>query len=149
MRFDLVDRVLDASTEAATTIKAVSAAEEYLQDHFPSFPVLPGVLMLEAMVQAARLVAKERGQTLPMTIGEVRGLKYNRFVPPGCSLRVEVKLTGTDDETGSLSFRGSADLIDPEQPGDLQTAATGRFTLRPVRTDLPAKDPVGPTAPGA
>lgn len=149
MRFDLVDRVLESSAEAATTVKAVSAAEEYLQDHFPSFPVLPGVLMLESMVQTARVVARERGRMQPLTIAEVRGLKYNRFVPPGCSLLVQARLIGADDSAGTLSFRGSADLIDPTCPGEPQPAATGRFTLRPVRVGMPDDPPVGPTAPGA
>lgn len=147
MRFDLVDRVLESSTESATTLKAVSMAEEYLQDHFPGFPVLPGVFMLEAMVQAARVVARRRGETAPLTIGEVRGLKYNRFVPPGCSLRVQVELTGTD--AGSLSFKGAAVLLEPGHTGEPPVAATGRFTLRPVRVAGGERTPVGLSSPGA
>ena len=53
MRFTLIDRI--ASTSAGcpiTAVKSLTMAEEYLADHFPNFPVMPGVLMLEAMTQA-------------------------------------------------------------------------------------------------
>jgi 3-hydroxyacyl-[acyl-carrier-protein] dehydratase len=132
MHFSLVDRVLEASDEAATTIKHVTLAEEYLQDHFPSFPVLPGVLMLEAMVQAGRVVADRRGMEGPLVLGEVRALKYNRFVPPGAAIRSEVRLDG-EQGAGTLGFRGQVVLVDPAAPGDETIAASGRFTLRGVR----------------
>lgn len=144
MRFDLVDKVLEVSPEGATTIKTVSLAEEYLQDHFPSFPVLPGVLMLEAMVQAARLAARERGLIGPLVLGEVRALKYNRFVTPGGSIRVVAEVSGQEGE--ELSFRGRADLIDAGG-AEPQIAATGRFMLRPVRVEQAGV--VGAAARGA
>ena len=53
MKFDLVDQILEQEEGRIVTIKQVTQAEEYLGDHFPSFPILPGVMMLEAMVQAA------------------------------------------------------------------------------------------------
>ncbi|VAX36665.1 3-hydroxyacyl-[acyl-carrier-protein] dehydratase, FabZ form [hydrothermal vent metagenome] len=132
MHFDLVDRVVEASAEGAVTLKAVSLAEEYLQDHFPSYPVLPGVLMLEAMVQAGRVVGKQRGVREPLVLGEVRALKYNRFVPPGSVIRAVVTLGKTGEE-GMLDFRGRVELVDPLQPDMVETAASGRFTLRPIR----------------
>src|SRR5438477_3072826 len=96
MHFDLVDRVLEISADRIVTIKHVSAAEEYLQDHFATFPVLPGVLMLEAMVQAGRKLVETSvpggAAGLPLVLGRVRALKYGRFVKPGASLRVEVTL---------------------------------------------------------
>ena len=54
MRFTLIDRIVDLSPgEKITAVKNLSLAEEYLADHFPGFPVMPGVLMLEAMTQAS------------------------------------------------------------------------------------------------
>ena len=54
MRFTLLDRVLSIEPgKSITAIKTLSLAEEYLADHFPRFPVMPGVLMLESMTQAA------------------------------------------------------------------------------------------------
>lgn len=132
MHFDLVDRVLEQSPERIVTIKHVSLAEEYLQDHFPTFHVLPGVLMLEAMVQAARkLCDAKTHQPTRWVLGEVRTLRYGNFVPPGATLRVEVDLAGTDDDT--ITFKATASVVDPAAGTD-QGAASGRFTMRPLRT---------------
>ncbi|MCW5777295.1 MAG: hypothetical protein KIS87_12730 [Phycisphaeraceae bacterium] len=130
MRFDLVDAVLYLGQDRVATLKQVSAAEEYLADHFPTFPVLPGVLMLEAMVQAARLLVSE-DEGGPFVLGSVRALKYGRIVQPGDSLRVEVvsMARGTD---GSAEFKGEACVVGPDGV-ERGTAASGRFTLRAVR----------------
>ena len=54
MKFHLVDKITSLEPgKSIETIKALSLAEEYLADHFPTFPVLPGVLMLEALTQSA------------------------------------------------------------------------------------------------
>ena len=53
VKFNLIDRIEEVSDTRLVAVKYVSLAEEYLADHFPTFPVLPGVLMLEAMTQAA------------------------------------------------------------------------------------------------
>src|SRR4051812_18814442 len=58
MRFELIDRVLERGPGRLVAMKNVTSAEEYLGDHFPGFPVLPGVMMLEALVQAGRLLAE-------------------------------------------------------------------------------------------
>lgn len=129
MRFDLVDRVVEQAADRIVTLKHVSAAEVYLADHFPTFPVLPGVLMLEAMVQAARRLAEGAGR-VPLVLGRVRALKYGRFVRPGATLRVEVARAGSTSE--ALAFRGEASVIDPGG-GEPAVAASGRFTLRPLR----------------
>ena len=56
MKFSLVDRILELQPpERIVAVKAVSMAEEYLADHFPTFPVLPGVMMLESMADALYL----------------------------------------------------------------------------------------------
>lgn len=131
MHFDLVDRVLEQSADRIVTLKQVSAAEEYLQDHFASFPVLPGVLMLEAMVQAARRLAEANGDRGPVVLGRVRALKYGRFVRPGEALRVEVTVRPESGAPGQYDCRAEAFVVTPgvdERP----MAASGRFTLRPV-----------------
>ncbi len=143
MHFDLVDRVVDLGPGRIVTVKLVSAGEEYLRDHFPEFPVLPGVLMLEAMVQAARrLVESEAGwdaSAPPRVLGRVRALKYGRFVRPGDTLRVTVERVG-DGGAGERcedvrEFKGVGEVIEPDAiPGaELPTAVSGRFTLRPAR----------------
>ena len=53
MKFNLVDKIEHLSDDRIVAVKYVSLAEEYLADHFPRFPVLPGVMMLESLTQAA------------------------------------------------------------------------------------------------
>jgi 3-hydroxyacyl-[acyl-carrier-protein] dehydratase len=139
MKFDLVDRVLESSPTRIVTIKLVSNAEEYLQDHFPTFPVLPGVMMLEALVQAARRLATDHlGRGERLVLGQVRALKYGSFVPPGSMLRVEVHLHQRNED-GTLDFKAHAFRVDPgTDPAQAPVAASGRFMLRPVRLALPA-----------
>jgi 3-hydroxyacyl-[acyl-carrier-protein] dehydratase len=146
MHFDLVDRVLEISGTRIITLKQVSAAEEYLQDHFATFPVLPGVMMLEAMVQAARKLAEHRDPSAPpLVLGKVRALKYGRFVKPGAALRVEVTLAKTDG--GTLDFKGEGVVLEPgAAPGsEPATAVSGRFLLRPLRIAAPGV-PAGTSA---
>ena len=128
MHFTLVDRVIERSADRAVAIKCVSLAEEYLQDHFPGFPVLPGVLMLEAMVETARAVPvdEEDPAGLPLVLGRVRGLKYGRFVTPGSTIRIEVARRADGEFSGRVlvvEADGSAGGV----------AAMGRFGLRRVR----------------
>jgi 3-hydroxyacyl-[acyl-carrier-protein] dehydratase len=122
LRFDLVDSVLERTDDRIVTLKLVTSAEEYLGDHFPSFPILPGVMMLECMVQAARRLLGDSGG--PWVLGEARNVKYGNMVRPGQALRIEVELKKTDGDTRQFQGRG-------EVGGE--TAVAGRFTLRPVR----------------
>ncbi len=138
MHFDLVDAVLRQTDTTITTVKHVTGAEEYLRDHFAGFPVLPGVMMLEAMVQAGRRLA-EHGRdpaAPPLVLGSVRGLKYGRFVPPGCSLIVHCEAAPPADD-GSIEIRATAGVREPDGSMSEQKAATGRLTLRPARTRTP------------
>ncbi len=145
MRFDLVDRVLERSEGRIVTLKCVSGAEEYLQDHFPTFPVLPGVMMIEAMVQAARRLLEERDPALSRhVLGQVRALKYGAFVRPGDALRVEVILHKSHAD-GSFEFKGSGEVVRAGstigareggiggEESSSQTSVSGRFTLRRLR----------------
>jgi 3-hydroxyacyl-[acyl-carrier-protein] dehydratase len=142
VHFDLVDRVVELSPTRVVTLKHVTAAEEYLQDHFPTYPVLPGVMMLEAMVQAARRLAAHAGMGERLVLASVRALKYGQFVRPGSSLRVEVDLAAPPE---SLDFKGRALLIDPARPGESPVAVSGRFMLRPHSITEPTGFTPAPT----
>ncbi len=130
MKFDLIDRVLEQSDDRIVAIKYVTQAEEYLQDHFPTFPVLPGVMMVETMVQAARRLLAGRGDPR-LVLGEVKTVKFASFVRPGEALVVEVTLAGASEPPGHLC-RGTG-RVRRHGGDDGETAVTGRFTMRPIR----------------
>lgn len=135
MHFSLIDRVLELSEERIVALKCVTGAEEYLQDHFPTFPVLPGVLMLETLTQAARRLLGSRDAGLSRhVLGEVKALKYGSFVRPGDGLRVRVELL-KEREDGVFEFRGSGEVLRAEQAPreEAPTCVSGRFTLRAPR----------------
>jgi 3-hydroxyacyl-[acyl-carrier-protein] dehydratase len=109
MRFTLIDRISDLKPgESITALKALSLAEEYLQDHFPRFPVMPGVLMLEAMYQASALLVFETEDFRHSTIllKEVRNVKYADFVQPGETLVVHAELLKWEKSLATLKARG-------------------------------------------
>ena len=70
MRFILLDKVTELlEGQRIEAVKSLSLAEEYLADHFPAFPVMPGVLMIEGLVQtAAMLVRKTLGFSKSMIV---------------------------------------------------------------------------------
>ena len=120
MRFTLVDRITELETgKSITAIKNLSMAEEYLADHFPGFPVMPGVLMLESMVQASawlmRFTEDFKYSTILLT--QARGVRFNNFVAPGQTLTVTstvhrsydrqwvLKAAGTVEKTSTVSAR--------------------------------------------
>ena len=125
MRFELIDRVLERQDDRLTAIKTVSRAEEYLADHFPGFAVLPGVLMLEALVQAARILVNE---DQPLIVREVRNVRYGNMVRPGQTLRVEVNLRKRNGD--GFDFQGVGTI-------DSEVAVQGRFRLEPVERPVP------------
>ena len=104
MKFDLIDRVLEQSDDRIVALKHVTRAEEYLQDHFPTFPVLPGVMMVETMVQAVEAsndsLGSERARIVeacfePCSVAELA-------VELGMALGVVIVLVGDLVEAGYL-----------------------------------------------
>lgn len=107
MKFNLIDSVQSLTDTRIVASKQVSLAEEYLADHFPTFPVLPGVMMIEAITQAAGwLLHHRRDFACSMAVlKEARNVKYGRFVAPGDVLRVEVDFA--KDTPAGASFKAA------------------------------------------
>ncbi len=132
MKFELIDEILESEADRLRAVKVVTRAEEYLQDHFPGFPVLPGVFMLESMVQAARCMLAPRGNRR-LVLGEVKALKYGAMVRPGDRLEIEVTLM-KPGENGAFVIKGHGTVYRPgENDKERETAVSGRFTMRPIR----------------
>lgn len=106
MKFNLIDKIEQLTDERIVAVKHVSLAEEYLGDHFPTFPVLPGVMMLEAATQAATWLLHRRTNFAKsiVVLKEAKNVKYGNFVAPGNFLRLEVELMKVLD-TGGATFK--------------------------------------------
>ena len=93
--FLLVDRILELEAERIVGIKNVTLNEPYFTGHFPDFPVMPGVLIIEAMAQTAGvLVLKtipDRASKLVLLVA-VENARFRRPVVPGDCLRMEMKV---------------------------------------------------------
>ncbi len=133
MHFRLIDRVLEHTESRAVATKLVSMSEEYLQDHFPTFPVLPGVFMVEALVQTAREL--DQPDVSRLVLGRVRALKYGSFVRPGDVMTTEIRLMNRLED-GSLDVKGKATVRPASGEGDEAIACSGRFMLRPLRLSV-------------
>jgi 3-hydroxyacyl-[acyl-carrier-protein] dehydratase len=124
MRFILVDRIITLEPpRRVVAAKALSLAEEYLADHFPTFPVLPGVLMLEAMVQAAAWLVRATQDFAHsmIVLEEAKNISYKSFVPPGRTL--EVTAETLEIGTRSSEFKAFGRCEDEE-------IVKARFKLR-------------------
>jgi 3-hydroxyacyl-[acyl-carrier-protein] dehydratase len=113
MRFWLlIDRIVQLQPGASiTAVKALALSDEYLEDHFPLFPVMPGVLMLECMYQTgAWLVRKSDDFASSMVVlREARNVKFADFVQPGQVLRVTAELQKRDGALTWLKAQGTVD----------------------------------------
>lgn len=105
MRFTLIDKIHDlVPGESITAVKNLSLAEEYLADHFPGFPVMPGVLMLEAIVQAgAWLIRATTGfEHSLVLLKEARNVKFGSMFQPGKQATIRVSLLETGEKFSKL-----------------------------------------------
>ncbi|MBW0145184.1 3-hydroxyacyl-ACP dehydratase FabZ [Sphingomicrobium clamense] len=93
----LVDRVERITKdESITAIKAVSMNEEFFQGHFPGRPIMPGVLQVEALAQAAGVLAVESmdlaGSGKLVYFMAIENAKFRKPVEPGCLLQLDVEI---------------------------------------------------------
>ncbi len=91
----MVDRIVEITNESVVGIKNVTVNEPHFVGHFPAYPVMPGVLIIESMAQVAGILV---GHLAPHTRGQVMFLasieeaKFRRPVVPGDQLRIEMKM---------------------------------------------------------
>ncbi|MEH7074308.1 MULTISPECIES: 3-hydroxyacyl-ACP dehydratase FabZ [Neobacillus] len=93
--FLLVDRILEVEEgKSAVGIKNVSANEEFFNGHFPDYPVMPGVLIVEALAQvgAVAMLKKEENRGRLAFFAGIDGCRFKKQVKPGDQLRLEVEI---------------------------------------------------------
>lgn len=109
MRFHLIDRIEGWDPgKSLRASKYLALGEEYLADHFPRFPVMPGVLMLQACVEAASWLwrASTDFEHPVIVLRQVRSVKYGTFMQPGRRMDMTVELTKADPAAATASFKG-------------------------------------------
>ena len=111
MRYHLIDRILAVEPgKHLRASKQLTLGEEYLADHFPSFPVMPGVLMLQALVESASWLVRLTRDFDPsvLVMREAKNVKYGTFFAPGNRMTVTVDFVGETD--GKFAFKGKGEV---------------------------------------
>jgi 3-hydroxyacyl-[acyl-carrier-protein] dehydratase len=109
MRFILIDKIISLQPgKEIKTLKGLSLAEEYLADHFPVFPVLPGVLLLQGLVESASWLVRrtENFAHSMILLEEAKNVRYKSFLAPGSQIEYTVQAKNIEENLSSFSGLG-------------------------------------------
>ena len=125
----LIDAVTDHEPGVRlTAIKNVTVNEEFFQGHFPGSPLMPGVLMIEALTQAAAVLILERigiSDTTRVFLQGVDNAKFRRQVVPGDRLHLDIKILQIDSQSASVRTRAFVDKYTVAEADLLLAIETG------------------------
>ena len=128
--FSFVDTVSELKrNESLTAFFKLKGSEEFLKDHFAGFPVMPGVLLLESLKQAAVALWADSVAANPGLFFRLTGVeeaKFGQFVRPGDQLKLLVRILSSKGETEAV-FEGRIDLMQGQVPAGKVFSA--RFSL--------------------
>ncbi|TWU56765.1 3-hydroxyacyl-[acyl-carrier-protein] dehydratase FabZ [Rubripirellula tenax] len=133
MKYRQLDRITSLTPgKVLIAERTLRAEEQYLEDHFPRFPVMPGVMMLEALHQAAIWLIRvgDGFQTPLVLLREVRGVKFGDFLAPGETLKITAEVLKVDGNRTTIKANA--------MKGDRVTV-TARLVLETCRSDDPAR----------
>jgi len=138
MRWLLVDRIDElVCGEYAVGAKAWTMSEPWVQDHFPGFPVVPGVLLLESMAQLSGkligyTVRKQRGDWPFPIFTMAEKVKFRRFVRPGQVVQIHSEFIALRDESAAMKVRAKVD-------GRVVAQAEETFVFNAVKLEDPGE----------
>ena len=125
MKFVLIDKIVKIETaKEIIATKNVSLSEEYLADHFPVFPVLPGVFLLQGLIESACwLVRHSQSFANSMVLlAQAKNVKYKSFAAPGMNIQYTVTAKSIEENLSSFLGVGVCN--------DGQAIVEARFSLR-------------------
>lgn len=127
--FLMVDKVVEVEPgKMARAVKCVSANEPYLAGHFPGFPVVPGVLLVEAIAQTAALAASSLGEDSIGVLAGIDEARFRRLVRPGDVVEITSEIVSLKKSIGKARGRAEVD-------GQVVAEATVLFAIR-AKADL-------------
>jgi 3-hydroxymyristoyl/3-hydroxydecanoyl-(acyl carrier protein) dehydratase len=150
MRCLLIDRIVTYERgKTIVGIKNVTMSENFLQDHFPNFPVMPGVLQLEAVVQLSSwLIYATTDFKKKAKLASVKSIKFKDFVKPGDQMIIKLVLTSqealratfdakifvndkikTDIRNGAVAYVNIEDLDDSARAKEYFLFITGKAPM--------------------
>jgi 3-hydroxyacyl-[acyl-carrier-protein] dehydratase len=110
----LVDRIVELEAERIVGIKNVTATEPFFSGHFPDFPVMPGVLIVEAMAQTAGILVlksiPDRESKLVLLVS-IESAKFRKPVVPGDQLRLEMVVLKRKNTVAKMAGRATVDGV--------------------------------------
>lgn len=144
--FLLIDRVVEFErAKRLVAIKNVTINEPFFQGHFPGYPIMPGVLVVEAMAQAGGIILMhelpDRAEKLVVFTGIERA-KFRRPVTPGDQLRIEIEVLSFRPRAGRIAGRA---LVE----GKLACEATLTCQVVPRKREQSSSDAAAPEPGGA
>ena len=139
MRFRQLDKIIElVPGEKIVAVRQVRADEDYLRDHFPFFPVMPGVLMLEALFQAScwLIRATEDFENSLLVLREAKNVRFADFMEPDQTLQINAEILKLEKESVSIKATG----IKNDTVAVSARLVIGKSNLKSKNTDLSPLD---------
>ena len=140
----LIDRIIEFDPgKRVVALKNVTMNEQFFQGHFPDYPIMPGVLVVEAMAQAGAIIMMQAipdRQTKLVVFSGIERAKFRRSVTPGDQLRIEVNVLSFRPRAGRMEGKAYVD-------GKLACEATLTCMVVPKVRETHTAAPEAPTTP--
>ena len=140
MRYLMVDRILEVEPgKRAVGIKNIAMSEDFLTHHFPQYPVMPGVLIVEAMVQLGSwLIAATTDFKFKCLLHTINLAKFRQLVRPGDSLTIEIVLDSLEEDMAA--FRGKGKLRSSDKVATMVDFKAKLIELEKLETPSVARE---------
>ena len=141
--FLLVDRIVEMEADRVVGIKQVTANEPHFTGHFPEFPVMPGVLIVEAMAQTAGVLVihsmMDRGNKLVLLVA-IENARFRKPVVPGDTLRMEMKIIKRKASVAKMAGIATVDGVVVAE-AEVMCKLADKEEVPPASSPVPAAEP--------